>query len=147
MFSNGNRSSIGPEKLNTVVIIHDNFSLAVDAGVDPKFSAAAAPQRNRRRDRRCAGLYFVGLPKNPTPVLGPSGLDTWPCGLSNFTTPRPITSPTLSRNSIEKNTGCWNAVHTRSLSLSRCHWRNFVCDGGNTSPPLLTAMVTTHEEQ
>jgi len=30
IFSNGKRSSIGPEKLNRVVFIHDNFALAVD---------------------------------------------------------------------------------------------------------------------
>ena len=30
IISNGKRSSIGPEKLNRVVFIHDNFSLAAD---------------------------------------------------------------------------------------------------------------------
>jgi len=30
IISNGKRSSIGPEKLNRVVFIHDNFALAVD---------------------------------------------------------------------------------------------------------------------
>ena len=48
IISNGKRSSIGTEKLNRVVFIHDNFSLAVDAGVDPKFSAAAARPALRR---------------------------------------------------------------------------------------------------
>jgi len=30
IISNGKRSSIGPEKLNRAVFIHDNFALAVD---------------------------------------------------------------------------------------------------------------------
>ena len=30
IISNGKRSSIGPEKLNRVVFMHDNFALAVD---------------------------------------------------------------------------------------------------------------------